>query len=83
MKRHGPLHAFPDARVDVALFFIPPHRLRPIDVDFITELSELVPVGAGAPARLVHCCMLSLIPGPGGWFSSDVWKTLVKQVTGM
>lgn len=44
MKRCGPLHKFPDARVDAALFFIPPHRLRPIDVDFITELSELVPV---------------------------------------
>ena len=52
MKRHGPLHAFPDARVDVALFFIPPHRLRPNDVDFITELSELVPVvrGGSTPA---------------------------------
>jgi hypothetical protein len=30
--------------VDVALFFIAPHRLRPLDVNFIVELAELVPV---------------------------------------
>ena len=43
-KRAGPLHRHPDARVDVALFFVAPHRLRPIDVDFIVELSAWVPV---------------------------------------
>ena len=30
--------------MDVALFFIAPHRLRPLDVEFITDLAELVPV---------------------------------------
>lgn len=33
-----------DSRVDVALFFIAPHRLRPIDIEFITDLAEIVPV---------------------------------------
>ncbi|KAK9831503.1 hypothetical protein WJX81_003303 [Elliptochloris bilobata] len=43
-KRKGALTAEEDPRVDVALYFIAPHRLRPIDIDFITRLSELVPV---------------------------------------
>ena len=43
-KRAGPLHRHPDARVDVVLFFVAPHRLRPIDVDFIVELAAWVPV---------------------------------------
>ena len=34
--------------MDVALYFIAPHRLRPIDVEFITRLSELVPVVRGS-----------------------------------
>ena len=33
-----------DSRVDIALFFIAPHRLRPIDIEFITDLAEIVPV---------------------------------------
>ena len=40
----GALSEEEDPRVDVALYFIAPHRLRPVDVDFITRLSELVPV---------------------------------------
>lgn len=43
-KRANPLNKFTDARVDVALFFIPPHSLRPFDVDFIVDLARLVPV---------------------------------------
>lgn len=43
-KRANPLHKFTDARVDVALFFIAPHRLRPLDVGFMTQLADLVPV---------------------------------------
>ena len=34
----------PDGRVDVALFFLPPHRLRQADVDFAVALSALCPV---------------------------------------
>ena len=30
--------------MDVALYFIAPHRLRPVDIKFITRLSEIVPV---------------------------------------
>jgi septin 7 len=43
-KRVRPLHHFEDARVDVALYFISPHRMKPVDVQFITALSALVPV---------------------------------------
>jgi len=30
--------------VDIALYFIAPHRLRPVDLDFIKRLSKIVPV---------------------------------------
>ena len=40
----GALAAEEDPRVDVALYFIAPHRLRPVDLDFITRLSNIVPV---------------------------------------
>ncbi|EIE24975.1 hypothetical protein COCSUDRAFT_83668 [Coccomyxa subellipsoidea C-169] len=43
-KRANPLTKFTDSRVDVALFFIAPHRLRPIDIDFMAQLADLVPV---------------------------------------
>ncbi|BDA49236.1 probable Septin-7 [Coccomyxa sp. Obi] len=43
-KRANPLHKFTDSRVDVALFFIAPHRLRPLDLDFMVQLADLVPV---------------------------------------
>lgn len=44
MQRNNPAGKMEDSRVDVALFFIAPHRLRPIDVEFITDLAEYVPV---------------------------------------
>ena len=40
----GALAGEEDPRVDVALYFVAPHRLRPVDIDFITRLSENVPV---------------------------------------
>jgi len=46
----GALSAEEDPRVDVALYFIAPHRLRPVDIDFMTRLSEIVPVVRPAPA---------------------------------
>lgn len=42
--RSKPIHKFEDGRVDVCLYFIPPHRLRKLDVEFMRELSQLVPV---------------------------------------
>ncbi len=30
--------------MDIALYFIAPHRLRPVDLDFIKRLSNIVPV---------------------------------------
>jgi Septin len=33
-----------DPRVDVCLYFIAPHRLKAIDVEFIKKLADLVPV---------------------------------------
>lgn len=32
----------PDARIDVCLYFIPPHRLKEVDVTFMKELSAVV-----------------------------------------
>ena len=43
-KRAGPLAKFEDPRVDVALYFIAPHRLRPGDVEAMAQLSAYVPV---------------------------------------
>ena len=45
----GALSAEEDPRVDVALYFIAPHRLRPVDIDFMTRLSEIVPVVRPTP----------------------------------
>ena len=47
--------------MDVALYFIAPHRLRPVDIDFITRLSEIVPVvrhtyGACGSQASSGCC---------------------------
>jgi len=39
-----PLQAIPDSRVDVCLYFLPPHRLNATDLRFIQELSLRVPV---------------------------------------
>ena len=44
IQRNNPGGKLDDSRVDVALFFIAPHRLRPLDIEFITDLAELVPV---------------------------------------
>ena len=47
IQRSNPGGKLDDSRVDVALFFIAPHRLRPLDIEFITDLAELVPVVGG------------------------------------
>ena len=57
----GALAEEEDPRVDVALYFIAPHRLRPVDIDFITRLSEIVPVvrqacGAHVSRTSPVCC---------------------------
>ena len=44
MQRSNHSTKLEDSRVDIALFFIAPHRLRPIDIEFITDLAEIVPV---------------------------------------
>jgi septin family protein len=43
-KRAGPLNVIDDSRVDVCIYFIAPHRLKPIDINFMKQLSEFVPV---------------------------------------
>lgn len=43
-RRLGPMHKIADPRVDVCLYFISPHRIKSIDVDFMTKLSKVVPV---------------------------------------
>eukprot|EP00884_Botryococcus_braunii_P006959 jgi/Botrbrau1/16264/Bobra.0066s0048.1 len=43
-QRSMPLHLLPDRRIDLVLYFVPPHVLRPMTVDFIACLSELAPV---------------------------------------
>ena len=50
----GALSAEEDPRVDVALYFIAPHRLRPVDIDFMTRLSEIVPVVRPTPMDSHH-----------------------------
>ena len=43
-RAQGKLELEEDPRVDIALYFIAPHRLRPVDLDFIKRLSKIVPV---------------------------------------
>lgn len=43
-KRDQPLTSVVDPRVDVCFYFIAPHRIKDVDVHFISQLSELVPV---------------------------------------
>ncbi len=43
-KRVGPISETEDPRVDLCLYFISPHRMKPADVKLITELSEKIPV---------------------------------------
>lgn len=38
-KRRLALHTIPDVRVDVCLYFLPPHRMRQTDARFMKELS--------------------------------------------
>lgn len=38
------MHKAPDPRVDVALYFVNPHRIKDMDVSFMAHLSEAVPV---------------------------------------
>ena len=43
-KRTTPLAADDDPRVDICIYFLSPHRIKPIDLKFMTELSALVPL---------------------------------------
>lgn len=43
-KRAAPLTKFEDPRVDCCVYFIAPHRLKPVDVEFMKEISKEVPV---------------------------------------
>jgi septin 7 len=43
-KRVHAMTKFEDPRVDVCVYFIAPHRLKPIDVEFIKKLCKEVPV---------------------------------------
>ena len=43
-KRTAPLAQDDDPRVDVCIYFLSPHRVKPIDLKFMTELSALAPV---------------------------------------
>ena len=43
-KRTAPLSSDDDPRVDVCIYFLSPHRIKPIDLKFMTELSNLVPL---------------------------------------
>ena len=43
-KRTAPLAQDDDPRVDVCIYFLSPHRVKPIDMKFMTELSDLAPV---------------------------------------
>lgn len=43
-RRLGPMHKAPDPRVDVCLYFISPHRIKSIDVEFMAKLAGVVPV---------------------------------------
>lgn len=43
-KRTLPMAMLPDHRVDVCLYFVPPHALYPLDVEVMGRISQLVPV---------------------------------------
>ncbi|KAK9844319.1 hypothetical protein WJX74_000764 [Apatococcus lobatus] len=43
-KRTAPISQTKDPRVDLCLYFISPHRMKPADIVLITELSEKIPV---------------------------------------
>ena len=43
-KRTAPLSSDDDPRVDVCIYFLSPHRIKPIDLKFMTELSALAPL---------------------------------------
>jgi septin family protein len=40
-KRRLALHTIPDVRVDVCLYFLPPHRMRQTDARFVKELRSI------------------------------------------
>lgn len=43
-KRTMPLSQDDDPRVDVCIYFLSPHRVKPIDLKFMSELSTYAPV---------------------------------------
>lgn len=43
-KRTTPLASDDDPRVDICIYFLSPHRIKPIDLKFMTELSALIPL---------------------------------------
>ena len=54
-RRAGPMHKFDDPRVDVAVYFIAPHRLKQMDCQFMTELAKAVPVLPVLAKACPHC----------------------------
>jgi septin family protein len=44
LRNHNPIFSVHDERVDIVLFFIPPHRLKEMDVLFIKAISEVTSV---------------------------------------
>ena len=43
-NRTRPMSDFEDTRVDVCLYFIAPHNLRPVDIEMMNQIGQLVPV---------------------------------------
>ena len=61
-RRAGPMHKSEDPRVDVCVYFVSPHRIKKVDVNFMDELSKHVPV---VPV-LAKACDPIQIQGLGG-----------------
>ena len=72
-----PLTAYEDSRVDVCLYFVAPHNLRPLDVAVmrrIGALTPVVPIIAKVPvlASMTHAPSCQQNPHPA---SSQTLKT--------
>ena len=62
-RRAGPLHKVEDPRVDVAVYFIAPHRLKQMDCQFMAELSKVIPVlPVLAKARAASALLTQSLP---------------------
>lgn len=65
-----------DATVDLILYFIDPHRFKPIDEDFVMELAEL------APIAIVMAKADTMTPRERGALKDIVTKRLAKRSRG-